>query len=357
MALRVAAGRVVRRVGARAGRAPGARRRAAGLPPGGCSATDGWFEARYDIATRRAPDDRVAQLDGSGWALWGGSPGRGGGPRPRRRAARAAAAPARALLAAPARLARRPNRAAPGVVRLLGARRAHPDPRHRGGGAGRPPQRERGAAARGRDGARRPHARGIRPAGAQVRARFGPDGYPRLLGGSSADAAVTFLVAPIGPSGGRPTRSSVALERAQASMGRPAGGLAPGESWKNDGVSWTPETALFAAAWAATGHRSRAESLLGWLGDHRTDAGSFPEKVLHDGRPAAVAPVVVDGRPRRHRPARAGARREAGPRAGRRVLGRSGGVLGVAGCRGGAPRGPSAVGVGPGCGGRRVRRP
>ena len=74
-------------------------------------------------------------------------------------------------------------------------------------------------------------------------------------------------------------------------MGRPAGGVAPGESWKNDGISWTPETALFAAAWAATGHRSRAESLLGWLGDHRTDAGSFPEKVLHDGRPAAVAPV------------------------------------------------------------------
>ena len=33
--------------------------------------TDGWFEARYDIGTRRAPDDRVAQLDGSGWAVRG----------------------------------------------------------------------------------------------------------------------------------------------------------------------------------------------------------------------------------------------------------------------------------------------
>jgi len=36
----------------------------------------------------------------------------------------------------------------------------------------------------------------------------------------------------------------------------------------------------------------RAEALLTWLGDHRTDAGSFPEKVLYDGRPAAVAPLA-----------------------------------------------------------------
>ena len=125
----------------------------------------------------------------------------------------------------------------------------------------------------------------------EVRRRFGPHGYPRLLGGSAADAAVTFLVAPIGP-----TKVDVevltAIERAQAALSRPAGGLAPGAAWKEDGISWTPETALFAAAWAATGHRSKAESLLRWLGDHRTDAGSFPEKVLHDGRPAAVAPLA-----------------------------------------------------------------
>ena len=75
-------------------------------------------------------------------------------------------------------------------------------------------------------------------------------------------------------------------------MGRPAGGLAPGAAWKHDGISWTPETALFAAAWAATGHGPRAELLLRWLGDHRTEVGSFPEKVLHDGRPAAVAPLA-----------------------------------------------------------------
>ncbi len=124
----------------------------------------------------------------------------------------------------------------------------------------------------------------------QVRRRFGPAGYPRLLGGSAADAAVTFLVAPIGPTV-VDVEVLTAVDRAQSALSRPAGGLAPGAAWKEDGISWTPETALFAAAWAATGHTSKAEALLRWLGEHRTDAGSFPEKVLHDGRPAAVAPL------------------------------------------------------------------
>lgn len=32
--------------------------------------------------------------------------------------------------------------------------------------------------------------------------------------------------------------------------------------------------------------------MLGWLATHRTGAGSLPEKVLFDGRPAAVAPLA-----------------------------------------------------------------
>ena len=32
---------------------------------------DGVFEARYDPNTRRTPDERVAQLDGSAWVVWG----------------------------------------------------------------------------------------------------------------------------------------------------------------------------------------------------------------------------------------------------------------------------------------------
>ena len=121
--------------------------------------------------------------------------------------------------------------------------------------------------------------------------QFGAAGYPRLLDDPAADAAVTFLAAPIGPAGADDAVLS-AMARAQAEMSRPAGGVAPGVGWKDDGISWTPETALFAAAWAASGHRDRAEELLGWLGAHRTDAGSFPEKVLYDGRPAAVAPLA-----------------------------------------------------------------
>lgn len=253
--------------------------------------SDGWFEARYDIGSHRAPDDRAAQLDGSGWAAWGASQ-------------LAAAVPDRAVeLLAPlrpmlVRCARRllasldVTTALPPVssdywelveevltlgtaAAVLAGLRSVTDVLPFVGEM----------ALRDRTGAAADLLAG------EVRRRFGPHGYPRLLGGSAADAAVTFLVAPIGP-----TKVDVevltAIERAQAALSRPAGGLAPGAAWKEDGISWTPETALFAAAWAATGHRSKAESLLRWLGDHRTDAGSFPEKVLHDGRPAAVAPLA-----------------------------------------------------------------
>lgn len=252
---------------------------------------DGWFEARYDITSLRPPDDRAAQLDGTGWSLWAASQ-------------LATHAPDRAVeLLAPVR---------PMLVRSSRRLLASLDSQ-----TALPPASsdywelvERtltlGTAAAVLAGLR--SASQVLPLvgemaladrtraasdllARQVRTHFGPQGYPRLLGGSAADAAVTFLVAPIGP-----TEADVevlsAVDRAQTSMLRPAGGLAPGADWKNDGVSWTPETALFAAAWAATGHRSKAEILLTWLGDHRTDAGSFPEKVLHDGRPAAVAPLA-----------------------------------------------------------------
>ncbi|HET6968589.1 MAG TPA: hypothetical protein VFI44_09940 [Ornithinibacter sp.] len=252
---------------------------------------DGWFEARYDITSLRPPDDRAAQLDGTGWSLWAASQ-------------LATHAPDRAveLLA----------RVRPMIVRSSRRLLASLDAQ-----TALPPASsdywelvERtltlGTAAAVLAGLR--SASHVLPLvgemaladrtraasdllARQVRTHFGPQGYPRLLGGSAADAAVTFLVAPIGP-----TEADVevlsAVDRAQASMLRPAGGLAPGADWKNDGVSWTPETALFAAAWAATGHRSKSEILLTWLGAHRTAAGSFPEKVLHDGRPAAVAPLA-----------------------------------------------------------------
>jgi glucoamylase len=38
--------------------------------------------------------------------------------------------------------------------------------------------------------------------------------------------------------------------------------------------------------------RARAVDLLRWLDQHRTAAGSLPEKVLANGQPASVAPVA-----------------------------------------------------------------
>ena len=75
-------------------------------------------------------------------------------------------------------------------------------------------------------------------------------------------------------------------------MRRPAGGLAPGSSWRQDGVSWTPETALFALTAASTSQIRTAHQWLAWLDAHRTAGGSLPEKVLADGSPAAVAPLA-----------------------------------------------------------------
>lgn len=256
----------------------------------GVQRRDGWFEARYDITRRRRPDDRPPQLDGTGWVLWS--------------AAQLAAAdpdrsvehltPLRPLLV---RSARR-------LLASIDGRTELPVPSSdywelvehtltlgtagavlaglRCAGDVLPLVGEMALTDRTRAAAE--------VLSAAVRDRFGPGGYPRRLGGSAPDAAVAFLVPPIGPTVADVEVLS-ALDRAQAAMRRPAGGLSPGEEWKNDGVSWTPQTALFAAAWAASGHEGKAEALLSWLGAHRTAAGSYPEKVLHDGRPAAVAPL------------------------------------------------------------------
>jgi glucoamylase len=252
---------------------------------------DGWFEARYDLRTRRTPDERVAQLDGSAWVVWGAHQ-------------LAVAAPDRAaVLLQPLRgmLVRSAQRLLACVDPATGLPTASSDYWE---------LVERsvtlGTAASVLAGLRSATdvlplvgetalAERTRAAGdalaTQVHGQFGGLGYPRMLTDSDADAAVTFLAAPIGGPGAD-DGVLAAMGRAQTAMARPAGGVAPGVGWKDDGISWTPETALFAAAWAASGEHERAESLLRWLGDHRTDAGSFPEKVLYDGRPAAVAPLA-----------------------------------------------------------------
>ncbi|WP_194288700.1 glycoside hydrolase family 15 [Ornithinicoccus halotolerans] len=132
----------------------------------------------------------------------------------------------------------------------------------------------------------RGHADRLRSA---VVGAFGP-GYPRHIGRGRVDAAVTFLGPPFlaEPLAG----AAAARHRAREEMARPAGGVAPGAGWKRDGISWTPETALLGLAAAAAGEEQRARHWLDWLASHRTEAGSLPEKVLHDGSPAAVAPLA-----------------------------------------------------------------
>lgn len=121
---------------------------------------------------------------------------------------------------------------------------------------------------------------------------FAAQGYPRRLGGraGSVDLGVAFLLPPF--SATRDDTAYARFEQAPALLTRPAGGLAPGGSWKRDGISWTPTTATWALVAAASGDRDQALDRLRWLAEHRTAEGSLPEKVLADGRPAAVAPLA-----------------------------------------------------------------
>ncbi len=118
---------------------------------------------------------------------------------------------------------------------------------------------------------------------------FGSQGYPRHLTGGPSDTATAFLLPPFvtEPLDG----AVVAWETSVNLMNRPAGGLAPGGSWKQDGISWTPETAIYALAAAHLGMEERAHTWLTWIAEHRTASGAIPEKVLADGSPAAVAPL------------------------------------------------------------------
>ena len=133
---------------------------------------------------------------------------------------------------------------------------------------------------------------GARRLRAAISATFGKNGYPRHLGGrsDSTDLGVDFLLPPMGST---VDRSVVhAWEQAPMVMWRPAGGLAPGGSWRRDGVSWTNVTASRAITAAFLGRRDEAFARLRWLDQHRTAAGSLPEKVLPDGQPASVAPLA-----------------------------------------------------------------
>ena len=101
---------------------------------------------------------------------------------------------------------------------------------------------------------------------------------------------MVFLLPPFAPTA--PPEVVAAWRTAPRHLLRPAGGLAPGGSWPDDGISWTNATASYGLAAAALGDRPVATAWLRWLDEHRTTAGSLPEKVLADGRPATVAPLT-----------------------------------------------------------------
>ena len=253
----------------------------------------GVFQARYLPDGSGVPDDRGSQLDGSGWALWATAEVADALP-PARRAAfvvrhrllvdRSTSA-ALAAVAGPSGLPpasadywevreRRTTLATAAVLRsgLEAAVRLQII-------AGDGPAAARAAAGEAR-------------LSAAIAREFAPHGYPRRLGGraDSVDLGVAFLLPPFAEA--VDPAAYARFETAPAQLARPAGGLAPGGSWRRDGVSWTPTTATWALVAASSGDRAQALSRLRWLADHRTAAGSLPEKVLADGRPAAVAPLA-----------------------------------------------------------------
>jgi glucoamylase len=125
-----------------------------------------------------------------------------------------------------------------------------------------------------------------------IKTTFGRNGYPRHLGGrsDSTDLGVDFLLPPVGSTVDPAVLA--AWEQAPLLMSRPGGGLAPGGSWRRDGVSWTNATGSRAMTAAFLGHGDEAMAWLRWLDQHRTAAGSLPEKVLADGQPASVSPLA-----------------------------------------------------------------
>ena len=127
---------------------------------------------------------------------------------------------------------------------------------------------------------------------ATIEARFGPDGYPRHLGGRAAtiDLGVDFLLPPFSS---RTDPGVVeAWRRAGQVMASPGGGLSPGGSWRDRSVSWTTSTSIYALTAASIGDRDEAVRRLRWLDEHRTAEGSLPEKVTAAGEPADVAPLA-----------------------------------------------------------------
>ena len=252
---------------------------------------DGTFEARYEPGSGRPPDHRGVQLDGTGWSLWG-----------LWRWSQSVPAPARAERVAEFALLLR--RSAAACLRLTDLGRSLPPvsadywelSTHRMTLA------NAALFLVGLQAAAKLHlilgdaaaAAVLQEAGQRYRKviakTFSGNGYPRYADGHAQDAAVCFLLPPFVDEVDPLVLD--AWRRAPLKLRRPAGGLAPGGNWRQDGVSWTPVTALFGMTASSLGDHEQARSWLDWLLAHRTIAGSLPEKVNADGSPGSVAPLA-----------------------------------------------------------------
>ncbi|TRW45384.1 glycoside hydrolase family 15 protein [Georgenia yuyongxinii] len=261
---------------------------------------DGGFQARYLADASGVPDSRGVQLDGNGWVLWSAATVLDTIEDPVAR--RAALTELRPLVDRSVDHVLVLTDAAPhlpppssdywevredeltlGTVAPLLAGLEHAAALYDDAGE---PRRAAAAAER---------AAQLRSA---VEEAFRPDGYTRyagdagpmttLLGGNGRDAATAMLLPPFTtPLPGAEEAWLASVEE----MARPAGGVAPGAGWKRDGISWTPETTLYALVAASSGHHELAAEWLDWVSAHRTGSGAIPEKVLANGAPAAVAPL------------------------------------------------------------------
>lgn len=255
---------------------------------------DGGFEARY-TAAGTVPDDRPAQLDGAGWVLW--AAGRVLGP------ARPDADRVEGRLGVCLR------RCAARLLELTdGPHRLPPvSPDYWEVAEGRLTLATAMSVLLGLEAAARLVAVGLdlgtegRATAAratQVRAAiedgFAP-GWGRHRGDDDVDAAIALTAPPFTAA----LAGAVEVRRgARSRMARVSGGVGPGSSWRDDGVSWTPETALLAWSGVALGAdgeaglAAEADELLDWLVDRRTGVGALPEKVAADGSPAGPAPLA-----------------------------------------------------------------
>ncbi|GEK23327.1 glycoside hydrolase family 15 [Cellulomonas xylanilytica] len=251
---------------------------------------DGSFQARYLPDGSGPPDGRGVQTDGTGWAMWASGLVLAEVDDPDERAATA-----EQLLP----LVQRSVRHAVALVGVDGLPPASPDywevpedaltlgtvaPLVAGLQQASVVLEAAGDHAL----ARSAFDASIRSKVGTIRA-FGPTGFARYATGGHADAASAFLMPPFVTSAVPGVED--AWRASATTMVRPANGLAPGAGWRDDGVSWTPQTSLYAWVAAEDGDAELADGWLSFLDTHRTPSGSLPEKVLADGSPAAVAPL------------------------------------------------------------------